>query len=130
MKISRCDTQLVIVSDVLKSKRFYHETFDLPEIKNPAMPADSVTLRAGHQLLVLVTPAMAQELGVKAAAVGGSMVSLVAKDDPEAISNHLKSYFVTIIHEWQPGFGAEGNCQTLTLRDPDANLVVLTSYHH
>lgn len=128
MKISRIDTQLVITNDVAASQRFYHETFDLQEVTNDNLPAGSVCLRAGHQLLAIITPAIASQMGLANANPGSCYINLVTKDAPSQVLNHLKSYYVTIDHEWQQATGAEGTCHQLQLRDPDANVVILTSY--
>lgn len=126
MKMRRIDHFVLTVSDLKRSRRFYHEVFDMPVIESQSSDA-VVTLRCGHQLIRLQ---QADRDALKAAkpTVGSADFCMVARDDLDAIMHHFKSYDVDVIQGPVEKHGSEGAMQSIYLRDPDDNLVEVSVY--
>ncbi|MFK5675548.1 VOC family protein [Ligilactobacillus sp. LYQ60] len=126
MKISRIDHIVLTVSDVAQATRFYHEVFDMPVIQQQSTTGVT-TLRCGHQLIRLQR---ADRNARKAAhpTVGSADLCIVTRDDLKDVLRHLKSYYVKIDSEPVTKQGSEGQMHSIYLRDPDDNLIEISSY--
>lgn len=126
MKIRRIDHIVLTVSDLSRSRRFYHEVFDMPVIDQQS--SDSViTLRCGHQLIRL-QQADREALKADKPTVGSADLCIVARDDLDAILCHFKSYYVDVIEGPVKKNGSEGPMQSIYIHDPDKNLIEVSVY--
>ena len=131
MKIKRIDHIVIPVSNLEASTRFYHETFDMPLIKDQS--DDSVhTLRCGHQLIRLVETKELESRRQKAAVIrpGACDLCIVSGDKMKDIVNHLKSYFIEIIEGPVERHGSEGRMESVYIHDLDSNLIEISVYEN
>ena len=126
MKIKRLDHIVLPVSNLEASTRFYHETFDMPVLKDQS-DEQTTTLRCGHQLIRLVTTDR-QALKAEAAMPGCGDLCIVAGDKMDAIVNHLKSYFIDIVAGPVKKSGSEGEMEAVYIHDLDQNLIEIAVY--
>lgn len=126
MKIRRIDHIVLTVSDLARSRRFYHEVFDMPVIDSQSNDA-VITLRCGHQLIRL-QKAERQALKAAKPTVGSADLCIVARDDLDEILHHFKSYFVDVIEGPVQKKGSEGPMQSIYIHDPDKNLIEVSVY--
>lgn len=123
MKIKSLDSVTLVVKNVARAQRFYHEVLDLPIVKN----ATETTLQIGKQQLVLITP---DETGLHAQSrhAGSTEMMLTTKDPLEQTLAHLTNYAVEIVDGPTNINVANGPATALWLRDPDHNLIKLINY--
>lgn len=128
MKMRRIDHIVLTVSDLERSRRFYHEVFDMPVIDQQTND-EVVTLRCGHQLIRLQTVDRDQKaLQANKPTVGAADLCLVSGDDVNETLHHFKSYFVDVIAGPVTKYGSEGQMTSIYLRDPDQNLIEVAFY--
>ncbi|WP_288531937.1 VOC family protein [uncultured Secundilactobacillus sp.] len=122
MNIKSIDSITIIVSDIARAVRFYHEVFDLPLVNG-----SKTTLQVGgKQQLQFVTPAAT---GIHISEEpGNSELALATKDPLAKTLAHLTNYAVEIDDGPVPYQGATGPATALWLRDPDHNLIKLVCY--
>ncbi|WP_178196935.1 VOC family protein [Ligilactobacillus sp. Marseille-Q7487] len=123
MKIKRIDSLVIYTKNLERSARFYHEVFDLALVNQTPT---TKTFKLGQQLLVLSLAK--EELLPQNPSVGSCAFSIVSADQPSAILNHLKSYFVSIVKVNEQATGAFGPCFAVTIKDPDENLIEIVHY--
>ncbi|WP_334117589.1 VOC family protein [Ligilactobacillus sp.] len=131
MKIKRIDHIVLPVSNLEASTRFYHETFDMPLIREQS--DDSVhTLRCGHQLIRLVESEKLESRSRKASVTipGACDLCIVSGDRMSDIVNHLKSYFIEIIEGPVERHGSEGRMESIYIHDLDSNLIEISVYEN
>lgn len=131
MKIKRIDHIVLPVSNLEASTRFYHETFDMPLIRDQS--DDSVhTLRCGHQLIRLVETKELESRRQKAAVIspGSCDLCIVSGDRMSDIVNHLRSYFIEIVEGPVERRGSEGRMESIYIHDPDSNLIEISVYEN
>lgn len=124
MRMRRFDDLTVYVSDLERSRRFYHEVFDMPIIEEQS-DANHVTIRCGHQLIRLVAADKDHQ-----SMVGMATFSVVARDNIHDISHHFISYEVKIIQPAHQALGAEGQMEEITIADPDSNIINVVVYQN
>lgn len=128
MKMRRIDHIVLTVSDLERSRRFYHEVFDMPVIDEQTTD-EVVTLRCGHQLIRLQTVDRDQKaLQADKPTVGAADLCLVSGDDVEETLHHFKSYYVDVVAGPVTKHGSEGAMTSIYLRDPDKNLIEVAFY--
>ncbi|KRN58998.1 dioxygenase [Limosilactobacillus secaliphilus] len=124
----RIDHIVLTVSDLERSRRFYHEVFDMPVIDQQTND-EVVTLRCGHQLIRLQTVGRDQKaLQADKPTVGAADLCLVSGDDVNETLHHFKSYYVDVIAGPVTKYGSEGQMTSIYLRDPDQNLIEVAFY--
>lgn len=126
LKMRRIDHVVLTVSDLDRSRRFYHEVFDMPVLDDQST-ADCLTLRCGHQLIRLQTTDR-EALQAKQPTIGSADLCLVVGDAIDDVLHHLKSYYVNVVAGPAEKHGAEGKLTSIYLRDPDENLIELAFY--
>lgn len=130
MKMRRIDHVVITVSNLERSRRFYHEVFDMPVIEDQTSD-EVVTLRCGHQLIRLQTPERSQnQLQANHPTVGAADLCLVSGDKPNEVLHHFKSYYVDVITGPVEKHGSEGAMTSIYLHDPDKNLIEVSFYHN
>ena len=122
MNIKAVDSITLVVADVARAMRFYHEVFDLPIVKT----ADNA-LMAGKQELLFVTPEAAG-IHAETFAAGTTELALATKDPLDKTLAHLTNYAVEIADGPIEYVGANGSATALWLRDYDQNLIKLVIY--
>ncbi|WP_295746685.1 VOC family protein [uncultured Limosilactobacillus sp.] len=124
MRMRRFDDLTIYVSDLERSRRFYHEVFDMPIIEEQS-DANHVTIRCGHQLIRLIAADHDHQ-----SMVGMASFSIVARDNIDDISHHFISYEVKMIQPVHQALGAEGKMQAITIADPDNNIINVVVYQN
>lgn len=128
MKMRRIDHLVLTVSDLARSRRFYHEVFDMPIIDKQTTD-QVITLRCGHQLIRLQQADRSQEdLQAAHPTVGAADLCLVSGDNMEDVIHHFKSYYVDLIAGPVTNYGSEGEMTSLYIHDPDNNLIEVAFY--
>ncbi|WP_252192357.1 VOC family protein [Secundilactobacillus kimchicus] len=122
VNIKSIDSITIVVTDIARAIRFYHEVFDLPMVNG-----SKTTLQVGgKQQLQFVTPDTA---GLHShGAPGNSELALATKDPLAKTLAHLTNYAVEIDDGPVAYQGATGPATALWLRDPDHNLIKLVCY--
>lgn len=128
MKMRRIDHIVLTVSNLAASRRFYHEVFDMPIIKEQTTD-EVITLRCGHQLIRLQTPERSKkDLQADHPTVGAADLCLVSGDDPTEVLHHFRSYYVDVVAGPLTKYGSEGEMTSIYVRDPDKNLIEVSFY--
>lgn len=129
MKIKRIDHIVLPVSNLEAATRFYHETFDMPVLKDQS-DYSVKTLRCGHQLIRLVETENLEKRDLHAETVtpGACDLCIVSGDSMPDIVNHFRSYFVDIVEGPVERRGSEGKMESLYIRDLDSNLIEVAVY--
>lgn len=128
MKMRRIDHIVLTVSDLGRSRRFYHEVFDMPIIDQQSND-HVITLRCGHQLIRLQeSDRPKDELQAAHPTVGAADLCLVSGDDVDDTIHHLRSYYVDLVDGPVTKQGSEGEMTSLYIHDPDNNLIEVAFY--
>lgn len=128
MKIVNLDHMVLTVNDLEKSKNFYHEVVGLPVITEQT-DATHASLVCGNSLLRL----RQVDNSVKAIVAGnltpGSFdFCLESSDDINNVISSLKKKGVAIEQGPVVKHGFKGKMMSVYFRDPDGNLVEISSY--
>lgn len=124
MRMRRLDDITIFVSDLEKSRLFYHEVFDMPIIDDQSS-STLVTVRCGHQLIRLRAADKDHQL-----MVGKASFSVVARDNMHDIVHHFISYEVDVKEQPHQANGAEGAMEEITIADPDDNTINVVVYQN
>lgn len=124
MRMRRLDDITIFVSDLEKSRLFYHEVFDMPIIDDQSS-ANLVTVRCGHQLIRLRAADETHQ-----SMVGKASFSVVARDSMHDIMHHFISYEVDVKEQPHQANGAEGAMEEITIADPDNNTINVVVYQN
>ncbi len=130
MKIVNLDHFVLTVNDLQQSLNFYHQVIGLPGIEGQTN--DSViTLRCGHSLLKLrqlqnkVGTIVSQHLST-----GDFDFYLESSQKPKEIVAEFKEKDIPIVLGPVTKHGSKGKMTSVYVRDPDGNLVEISSYNN
>lgn len=129
MKIVNLDHFVLTVKDIQKSKVFYEKIIGLPLIKERTT-SDVVTFSCGNALLKLRK--LSNDVGAIVAdnlAVGDFDFCLETKSPIEDIVEEFKKDEIPIELDPVITHGAKGKMNSVYVRDPDGNLVEISSYN-
>lgn len=124
MKIKQLDQVVIPVSDLERSRTFYHEVFDMPVLEQKD---GRLALICGRQHLILesVDHPLANQHRSQS---GTAAFSFEIGDDIESTIHHLRNYAVKILEEPIQKRSAHGPSTVITIQDPDENLIELVKY--
>jgi catechol 2,3-dioxygenase-like lactoylglutathione lyase family enzyme len=125
MHVNRLDHLVLTVADIDKTIDFYQRVLGMRDI----------TFGAGRRALAFGTSKInlhlaGHELEPKAArpTPGSADLCLIVEDSPEEILAQLREAGVPVEEGPVDRTGATGPIRSIYLRDPDANLIELSSY--
>lgn len=128
MKIINLDHFVLTVNDLQRSLTFYHNVIGLPLIKEQTNDS-VVTMRCGHSLLKLrqrenkVGAIVAKHLSP-----GSFDFCLESSQKPAEIVAKFKKRQIPIALGPVTKHGSKGKMKSVYVRDPDGNLVEISSY--
>lgn len=125
--ILNIDHIVLTVQDLQKSVDFYHRIFNFPILKELSND-HLVTLRAGQQLIRLQTADRPTELKAVKPTPSSADFCLITDKTLDEVAKHLADCHVKIIEGPVTKHGAKGTMTSLYLRDPDENLVEISTY--
>jgi catechol 2,3-dioxygenase-like lactoylglutathione lyase family enzyme len=124
-KVERLDHLVLTVASIETTVAFYEKTMAMTAVRF-GVENSRVALRFGNQKINLHE--VGREFDPKAdrpTAGSGDLCFIV--DDFSAVKDHLEACCVEIIDEG-PRSGAIGSIQSIYFRDPDQNLIEVSSY--
>lgn len=128
MKIANLDHFVLTVQDLKKSVKFYHEVIGLPIITDQTN-SDFASLKCGHSLLRFrklsndVDAIVATNLST-----GNFDFCLESTDSIENIIANFQQHNIPIELGPVTKHGVKGKMTSVYVRDPDGNLVEISSY--
>lgn len=130
MQIVNLDHFVLTVKDLKKSVAFYHDVIGLPIIDEQTNN-DFASLRCGNSLLRMrklsndVNAIVAKNL-----AAGDFDFCLESSNSTDEVIANFKQHKVDIELGPVIKHGAKGKMTSVYVRDPDGNLVEISSYNH
>lgn len=112
MKVKDIDNITIYIEDLNKTKRFYHETLDLPIIQKDDQ---TITFQLGKQKLICSLIDQNHQTKNNPN-IGAGNFTILVKDSLDIVKAHLENYFIELID-----FSTENH--SLTFLDPDKNLI-------
>ena len=131
MKIDRIDHLVLTVKSIEATCAFYERVLGMKRVVTEPRPGAVVTsVHFGRNKMNLRPIAATQEQWFtgKAVAPGSDDLCFLTKSTPQQVVDHLKSCGIAI--EQGPGekSGAQGTLISVYCRDPDGNLIEISSY--
>ncbi|WP_413628257.1 VOC family protein [Fructilactobacillus vespulae] len=124
MRVQDIDHLDLVVADLEKTMRFYHEVLDLPII----LEEDTkIVFQLGKQKLVCRTTAD-EGLAAIHSQVGSTTFSILTKDPLATVEKHLANYFIDIVAGPSKSVFANKNVISLYINDPAGNLIEIREY--
>jgi catechol 2,3-dioxygenase-like lactoylglutathione lyase family enzyme len=127
MKIERIDHFVLTVKDINATCEFYSKVLGMKVV---AFNQGRVALKFGNQKLNIHE--FGKEIEPKAIAPtpGSADFCLITQDSLSSVIDHLRTCQVEIIEELVNKTGAMGKITSIYIRDPDQNLVEISSYEN
>jgi catechol 2,3-dioxygenase-like lactoylglutathione lyase family enzyme len=125
MKIDRLDHLVFTVRDLPAIIAFYTRVLGFREI---TFGAGRKALGFGQQKINLHTPEQPFEPRAHRPTAGSADLYFITSTPLEAVVEHLKACSVAIEEGPVPRRGALGPITSIYLRDPDSNLIEISSY--
>lgn len=123
MKIQRIDHIVIPVKDIRTSIRFYTEILGMELDNNP----DHVAVKFGEQKINLHRGKNEYLPAAKTPTYGSTDICFLAKGDILSIKEELENKGVIVEEGIVRRKGASGDLYSLYLRDPDGNLIEIST---
>ncbi len=125
MKIDRIDHIVITARDVGKTAEFYRRVLGMEIV---TFAGGRIALSFGRQKINLHQAGAEVEPHAAAPQVGGADFCLIAEGAIEEIAAHIEGNGVTLEIGPSPRTGATGAITSVYFRDPDGNLVEISTY--
>jgi len=125
MKIESLDHLVLTVKNIEHSSKFYIEVLGM---EKEIFGTNRVALKFGHQKINLHERGKEFEPKAARATAGSADLCFIIKSDLLEAMKHVNSFGVEIISGPLPRNGAKGAINSFYFRDPDGNLIEISSY--
>ena len=125
MKITRLDHFVLTVSDIETTCRFYSRVMGMEVV---IFGSGRKALSFGNQKINLHESGREFEPKAAKPTPGSADLCFITDETPESVINHLKQEGVLIEEGPTQRTGALGSIMSVYIRDPDENLIEVSSY--
>lgn len=126
MNINHLDHLVLTVADISKTTAFYEKVLGMRAI---SFGDDRNALEFGDQKINLHQSGHEYEPKAKNAQVGSADLCFITETELPIAMEHVKKQGVFIIEGPVKRTGAQGPIKSFYFRDPDGNLIEISTYH-